>query len=696
MRKSFYFLLPFLFVTALYAQKKQFTIADLYDIKSVGSPVLSPDGSKIAFTITESYLEKGKTNTEIYVMNLDGSGKTRMTYNKAADYNPFWNKSGDGIYFISNREGGDQIYLLSLAGGEAFKVTETSLGISSPVLSPDGKSMLLQANVFPECGADEECNKSIDGTMEEGSIQAHMADKLLFRHWTEYSDGKYSHIFLYNFDTKEYKDLTPGAFESPTFSLGGGSSYTFSPDGKEMCFMSKRVDNPASSTNSDLWLIPANGGEPKNITADNEGWDGSPEYSPDGKYIAYTKQLIPGYESDKFRLAVYNRATGENVILSEEFDNWVESFKWGNDSKTIYFTGAVQGYSPIFKISVDTKKIEKVSPDKAVFDFELTPKNDQIVYLSSSVDKPAEIYKYNIKSKKIAELSFVNKEFNEKVDIRPAEQVWVEGADGKKIHVFIVKPHNFDPNKKYPLVINVHGGPQMQWMDSFRGDWQVYPGAGYVVAFPNPHGSTGYGQDFTTAISGDWGGKVYEDVMKVTDYLEALPYVDKDKIGAMGWSYGGYMMNWLQAKTKRFKCLASMMGVYDLRSMYGATEELWFVEWDLKGQPWNSKLYDTYSPSNYVENFSTPTLVITGERDYRVPYTQSLEYFTDLQKMGIESRLIVFENDGHWPSGIRSMPLYYNSHLDWFHKYLGGEKAPYDMTELIRNRAFMNKDAQAK
>ncbi|HEX3072046.1 MAG TPA: S9 family peptidase, partial [Ignavibacteriales bacterium] len=423
---------------------------------------------------------------------------------------------------------------------------------------------------------------------------------------------------------------------------------------------------------------------------------GSPEYSPDGKYIAYTKQLIPGYESDKFRLAVYNRATGETVILSEEFDNWVESFKWGNDSKTIYFTGAVQGYSPIFKISVDTKKIEKVSPDKAVFDFAITPKNDQIIYLSSSVDKPAEIYKYNIKSKKFDELSFVNKEFNEKVDIRPAEQVWVEGADGKKIHVFIVKPHNFDPNKKYPLVINVHGGPQMQWMDSFRGDWQVYPGAGYVVAFPNPHGSTGYGQDFTAAISGDWGGKVYEDVMKVTDYLEALPYVDKDKIGAMGWSYGGYMMNWLQAKTKRFKCLVSMMGVYDLRSMYGATEELWFVEWDLKGQPWNSKLYNTYSPSNYVENFSTPTLVITGERDYRVPYTQSLEYFTDLQKMGIESRLIVFENDGHWPSGIRSMPLYYNSHLDWFHKYLGGEKAPYDMTELIRNRAFMNKDAQAK
>jgi len=232
-----------------------------------------------------------------------------------------------------------------------------------------------------------------------------------------------------------------------------------------------------------------------------------------------------------------------------------------------------------------------------------------IYYIARSVHKPGEMYRINNTDNIIQQMTSLNQKLLDEVDVRPAEQIWVEGADDKKVHVFIVKPHNFDAGKKYPVILNVHGGPQSQWMDSFRGDWQVYPGCGYIVAFPNPHGSTGYGQSYTEAISGDWGGKVYEDVMKVTDALEQLPYVDKDRIGAMGWSYGGYMMNWLQGNTKRFKCFASMMGLYDLESMWGATEELWFVNWDLKGQPWNSANYQQFSPSNYAKDFSTPTLV---------------------------------------------------------------------------------------
>ena len=294
----------------------------------------------------------------------------------------------------------------------------------------------------------------------------------------------------------------------------------------------------------------------------------------------------------------------------------------------------------------------------------------------------------NLSNRLFVEQTSFNKKLLDDVDVRPAEKMTVQGADGKDIDVFIVKPHNFQPGKKYPLILNVHGGPQYQWMDSFRGDWQVYPGAGYVVAFPNPHGSTGYGQKFTAEISGDWGGKVFEDLMKVTDALEKLPYVDKNRVGAMGWSYGGYMMDWFQAKTKRFKCLASMMGVYDLKSFWGSTEELWFPNWDLKGQPWNSDDYTKWSPSSYVRNFSTPTLIITGQKDFRVPYTQSIQYFTTLQTLGIDSRLIIFKNDGHWPNFVKSMPLYYDAHLDWFHKYLGGAPAPYDVKELAKNMVF--------
>jgi dipeptidyl aminopeptidase/acylaminoacyl peptidase len=275
------------------------------------------------------------------------------------------------------------------------------------------------------------------------------------------------------------------------------------------------------------------------------------------------------------------------------------------------------------------------------------------------------------------------------VEFRAAEEMWISSPTGRAIHTFIIKPHGFEPSKKYPLILNVHGGPQSQWADAFRGDWQMYPG--YVLAIPNPHGSTGYGQEFTLGISKDWGGKVYDDLMAVTDSLSRLPWVDEERMGAMGWSYGGYMMMWMEGHTNRFKALVSMMGVYDLKAKHGATEELWFPEYDLGGTPWESDLYEKWSPNRFVPAFKTPCLVITGEKDFRVPYTQSLEFFTDLQRMRVPSRLIVFKDDGHWPSHVKSMPLYYNAHLDWFHRYLGGPPAPYEMVKLLRNQVFISK-----
>jgi dipeptidyl aminopeptidase/acylaminoacyl peptidase len=470
--------------------------------------------------------------------------------------------------------------------------------------------------------------------------------------------------------------------------LGGGIGYNFSPDSKELCFVSNHDQHPEASTNADLWVVPVTGGDPVNITSENKAWDGTPIYSPDGKYIAYRTQKIPGYESDKFRIALFNRISKETKIITENFDNWINDFLWNYDSKTIFFTGDVEGYSPLYKIDIASGSITKVTGQKSVLGFDISPNGKFIYYTASYIDKPREIYLLKLTNDLTMKLTDFNKKFLEDVDVRPSEKMWIKGVGGKYVEVFIVKPHNFDSNKKYPLILNVHGGPQAQWMDSFRGDWQVYPGSGYIVAFPNPHGSTGFGQDFTDEISSDWGGLVFDDLMKITDSLETLPYVDKKRIGAMGWSYGGYMMNWFQAKTKRFKCLASMMGLFDLTSMWGSTEELWFPNWDLKGQPWNSDLYSKWSPSNYVKNFSTPTLIITGEKDYRVPYTQSIEYFSTLQTLGIDSRLIIFKNDGHWPSSVKSMPLYYDAHLDWFHKYLGGDPAPYDVNEMVKNLSF--------
>ena len=665
------------------AQKKAFEIEDLYKVKYVGSPAISNDGTRVAYTVTTSNLQKGSSNTEIYVMNVDGSNQKQLTNNDAADFNPIWKTDDSGILFSSTRTGLTQLFCLPIDGGEAEQLTDFALGVSSVKLSVDGKQILFQAIVFPECGIDIACNNKINNAINDGPVQAHLADSLFVRHWTEYNDGKYTHTISYNFETEEYKDLTPGFFNSPAFSAGGSTNYNFSPNSKFVTFDSKRVSNIATSTNTYVFIVNDNGKELKNITRDNKAADFNPVFSPDGKKIAYLTQVIPEYESDRIRLAIYNIENRTSEIITDNFDNWINDFEWSSDSKSIYFTGFEKGYLPLFRINIETKEIKKIIKKQVIANFTLSPKTDFVIYSHSFVHNPVELAYFNLSSGRNIDLTTINKAFTDSVDVRPAEQVWVKGANGKLIHMFIVKPHNFDSTKTYPLVINVHGGPQYQWMDSFRGDYQIYPGAGYVLAFPNPHGSIGYGQDFTAAISDDWDGKVLEDVQSVTDYLADLSYVDENRMGAMGWSYGGYFMNLLQAKTDRFKCLASMMGIYDLKEFKNETEELWFANWDLKRDD-----YETMSPSKYEDNFRTPTLIITGEKDYRIPYTQSLRYFTVLQNKGIDSRLIIFKNDGHWPSQLRSMPLYYNSHLEWFHKYLGGKNAPWNSKELIRNLAY--------
>ena len=661
-------------------QKKAFTLEELYKIKSVSSPILSPQGDKLAFVVSVPDLKKTKSSTSIYVINSDGTNQKQLTSPSYTSYSPFWSKDGKGIYFNSTRDGSDQLYYMSLQGGDPVQITNYGLGVSSPKLSNDGTKLIFTAMLYPECGTDPECNERISSASEKGPIQAHLADSLFVRHWTEYEDGQYSHVLLYDLTTKKITDLTPGYFNSPAFAPGGSNNYVFSPDDKEIAFDSKRVKHPEASTNIDIWTVNIDGTGLKNITSKNFGSDSDPKYSPDGKYIAYLTQTTPGYESDRIRLALYDRTKGENKIITESIDNWVNGFSWSSDSKSIYFTVSEKGYQPLYKISIDNLKIEKLVENVAISSFDISPKNDYAFFTYSYTHKPVDLASYNFASKEMKDITAFNKDFADSVDVRPSEKVWVKGADGTPVHLFIVKPHDFDPAKKYPVIINVHGGPQMQWMDSFRADWQIYPGAGYVVAYPNPHGSTGYGQQFTAAISNDWDGKVYEDVMKVSDYIETLPYVDKDRIGAMGWSYGGYFMNLLQAKTKRFKCLASMMGLYDLNQFKEDTEEQWFSNWDL-----GKKDFQKMSPSEYTFNFSTPTLIITGERDYRVSYIHSLRYFTALQKKGIDSRLIVFKNDGHWPSSLKSMPLYYNAHLEWFHKYLGGAPAPFDSKKMVRN-----------
>ena len=664
--------------------RKAFTIEDLYRLKDISHLSLSPDGSRLLFEVASQDLKLSKRRTNIWMADLTSGAVKQLTFSESADTSPAWTRDGKTIAFLSTREGGSQLWALDAAGGEARKVTSFGPGVASPHLLADGR-VVFQASVFPEAMADDALNARLEEKLTKGPVQAHLADGLLYRHWTEYRDFRYSHLFTASLATGKVEAITSGTRDYP----GYGQHFDCAPDGRELCVATNAEPMPARSTNQDLFLVNLQGDRTPVPITRNPAYDGEPSYSPDGRWIAYKLQRQPGFEADRFLLAVYDRHAGTTRTLTEGLDNWVDQVQWSADGKSLWFTVQEKGRWPLYKADVASGKLERMLEGQAIRDFAVLPDGRSVVFTRSAVGEPAEIWRSGFDHKAPTRLTAFNGEVQADTDLRPAEELWVKGAGGDPIQVFLVKPHGFDPSRKYPIIVNVHGGPQMMWSDTFRGDWQVYPGAGYIVAFPNPHGSTGYGQAFTNAISGDWDGKVMTDIALVTDRLAELPYVDADRMGAMGWSWGGFAMMWLEGHPNRFKALAAMMGVYDLRSMHGASEELWFPEWDLKGTPWaNPAGYERMNPSSHVADFKTPCLVITGERDYRVPYTQSLQFFTDLQELGVPSRLIVFKHDGHWPDRLKSMPVYYNAHLEWFARFLGGAKAPWSTESLIRNLVF--------
>jgi len=682
--------------------KRAFEISDYYRTNMVGSPTVSADGAMVAFAVTHYELEAGESWSEIWMMGADGSGLRQMTRGRHHDSSPVFSPDGKNLLFVSDRGEGSQLYLMAIDGGEARRLTDYPMGLAGPVWSPDGAFLAVQSEVWPECGYDADCNKTIADSVAAGPLTARMTDELLYRHWTAWRDGKYTHVLLVDAASGEVvRDVTPGRWDSPTFSVGGGGGYAFSPDGSEMCVVSNHDREQARSTNADLWLVPLDleTADPQavNITSDNHGWDGDPVYSPSGRYIAFRSQATAGHESDLYRIGLYDRKSKTTRYLTDHsnFDNWINDLVWSADERWLYFSGHESGETPLYRLDLEGGGVQKIFADGSVVGWVLANGDRSIVYGRSKVGAPPELFSAPVAGGEARQLTHFNDALAAEVDIRPAEVMWVEGAGGRKIQVFVVTPHDFDPKKKYPLILNVHGGPSSPWKDRYRGDWQVYPGKGYVVAFPNPTGSAGFGQDFIDAITCDWGGRVYDDLMKVTDALEALPYVDADRVGAMGWSYGGYMMMWFAGHTDRFQTIAAMMGVYDLRSMWGATEELWFVEHDLCGLPWASDHYERWSPSASAGNFKTPTLVITGEGDYRVPYTQSLHFFTDLQVRGVPSRLVVFPGSGHWPSWYE-MAFYYLVHLDWFHQWLGGEPPPWEPEAFLRNQVFGESGIEAE
>jgi dipeptidyl aminopeptidase/acylaminoacyl peptidase len=653
----------------------RFTAEEMMKLQRLSDPQVSPDGRWVAYAATDVDLAAGTRNSDLWLLPLDGSAPPRrLAAHPRGDSRPRWSRDGKRLAFISSRDGSSQAWVLDLTGGEPRKVTALATGAGG-VSWIDDRSLLVTSDVYPECGAasgahDETCNKKrLDAAGKPDSGRVY--ESLLFRHWDTWEDHRRSHLLVVPLDGGPVRDLTPGARDVPPFSLGGPDDYAVSPDGREVAFV--RNDDPveATSTNGELYVVPVAGGAARKVSG-SAGYDGAPQYSPDGKLLAFRAQERAGYESDRWRLKVLDRASGAVRVLSESFDRHVDSFTWAPDSRTLFFTASEGARDPIFSVPAAGGAVQRVA-EGSYADVQVAGPRT-LVAARAALTHPTELWRVEVGGTAAA-LTRANEALLRPFGLRAGESVTYKGAAGKDVQAWIVKPPDFDPSRKYPLLVLVHGGPQGVWGDawSFRWNPQIFASAGYVVFMPNPRGSIGWGQEFVDDINADWGGKAFEDVMKGTDFAEALPYVDKGRTVAAGASYGGYLVNWMAGHTDRFKALVSHDGVFDLRSMAGSTEELWFVDWEFKGPFWdNPELYERLSPSASVANFKTPMLVIHGELDYRVPIEQGLALFTALQRRGVPSRLLVFPDENHWVLKPANSVRWYREVIGWLDKWARG------------------------
>jgi dipeptidyl aminopeptidase/acylaminoacyl peptidase len=751
MRRLFAFLLVCVISTPALAQSKHpFTFEDMMKLKRVGEPVPSPDGKWVLFSVVDVNLEANTKTPHIWIVPLQpfhvgkeekvigGIPRNELSLQKTdseriliADQDgtrPRWAPDGKRFAFISNKESGSQVWIADFdsAAGKVtrtFRLTKIATEADGELWSPDGKRIVFVSRVYPECDgepiAEAACNERKLKEAEQSKVKAIVTERLFYRHWNTYTDGRRSHLFVIGTEGPMFvqvysgpgpilpADITPGDYDTPPFSLGGQDNYAFSPDGQEIAYTSNHDKVEATSTNNDLWLVSANGGPAKNITADNPASDSTPLYSPDGKYIAYRAQQRAGYESDRFRLMLYDRKTGQKKNLTENFDRWVGTYAWAPSSVRLFFAAEDKGESPIYTIEAEPEAEGQPKEVLRGFNDDITVTRDYTLFFTRmSVQAPNEIWflkdtpdlkfaecdlhpenltpkqrKKNDEAcsargkRQVAQLTHSDSVFSQ-TQMQSLETFWFSGANGDKVQGFLVKPPDFDANKKYPVKFLIHGGPQGAWGDdwSYRWNPELFAANGYVVIMINFHGSTGYGQKFIDEINGNWGGAPFEDLMKGLDYAEkTYPFIDKDRECALGASYGGYMTNWILGHTNRFKCIVTHDGMFNTTSAWGTTEELWFNEWEFKGTPYtNREMYDQWSPHLSATNFKTPTLVVHGQLDYRLDVSEGFQLFTTLQRQGVPSKMLYFPDEGHWVLKPQNSQLWYKTVNDWVDRWVGG------------------------
>jgi len=647
------------------------TIHDMLAMDRISDTQVSPDGQWIAFNVRETDLAGNRGRTDIWLVGADGQGLRRLTGHPAADFNGRWTPCGKWIVFLSTRSGSSQVWRIKVDGGEAEQVTRLPLDVGGLVVA---KGMLgVTMEVFP--GMTPEATAGKLEAIQKGQATGRLYEKLFVRHWDTWADGRRSHLFAVPIDGGEAKDLMPGMdADTPSKPFGGPEEIAFTPDGKGLVFTAKDVGREeAWSTDFDLYYVPVDGSAPPRcLTEANQAWDTTPAFSPDGKTLAYLAMSRPRYEADRFRIVLKPWPDGEARVLTESWDFSVASFCWARDGKLLLATAPNKGQTSLFAVDAATGKAETLVGQGTVAGF--GPAADGVVFERNDLKSPAEIYLIKPGAGEQA-ITAINAAKVAAVRLGDAEQYSFKGWNNETVYGYIVKPADFDPAKKYPVAFLIHGGPQGSFGNNFHYRWnpQAYTGAGYAVVMVDFHGSTGYGQAFCDSIRGDWGGKPLEDLKKgLAAALAKYPWMDGTKVGALGASYGGYMINWIAGNwPDRFKCLVAHDGNIDERAAYFETEELWFPEWDHMGTPWdNPQNFEKHNPANFIKNWKTPMLVVHGGQDFRVVETQGIGSFNVLQRRGIPSQFLYFPDENHWVLKPANSILWHDTVIGWLDRWL--------------------------
>ncbi|MBI3262042.1 MAG: S9 family peptidase [Acidobacteria bacterium] len=650
-------------------------IEDLVASVRITEPSLSPDGRRVAFVRTTTDLTTGRRNADIWIVDADGSSAPRpLIEGEKSETTPKWLPDGKRLAFISTRDGAPQIYIANSDGTGVRQISKQSAGAQGPlVFAGDGSRLAFVSDVYPEC-ADEACNKARHEEAEKNPVKARLLTRLLYRHWDEWRENIRHHVFVAGVDGGEARDLTPGDFDSPPFFYED-NAIALSPDGRELAFVSNREgnDREAWTTNDDVWVVPVGGGQARKLTP-NPAADVQPVFSPDGRTVFVRAQRRAGFESDRWYLDAYDRASGRQRTVFETPDLSVADFSLARDGTSIWFTAESAGKGNLHVVPAAGGAPKLVAAGGLITAAQ--PGRDGVVFSKSTMTAPADVFRVGTDGSQVKAITAANESWLKEIQSTPPESRTVTGANGASVQYWLLKPPAFDPAKKYPVVFLIHGGPQGAWLDAWSSRWNpaLWAAQGWVVAAPNPRGSTGFGQRFVDDITEDWGGKVMTDLSAVFDAVVKLPFVDASRQGIAGASYGGYAVNWILGHTGRFKAAVTHDGVFNLDSMTLATEELWFTEWEFGGLPWSARAranFSKWSPHLHVQNIRTPTLIITNELDFRVPVDQGLQMFTALRRNGVPSQLLTFPDEGHWVLKALNSKRWHEVVFEWMKKHLG-------------------------